>query len=1015
MSNLRRFATSIIALLLFVAVMRLAVAQTAGVSVLTNRYDNLRDGQNASEVTLTPANVNAGSFGKLFSSTLDGNAYGQPLYVPSVSIGGTTHNVVYVATENDSVYAIDADRAGSPLWQVSFLNAANNVTTVSSQIVSAKNPLPGCVDIKPQYGITSTPVIDPASNTIYVVANTNDNGTINYRLHALDITTGQEKFGGPVLIQASVPGTGDDNDGNGNVIFDPTQELQRSALLLVNGVVYIGFGSHCDLDPWHGWLLGYSASSLSQLYVYNTTPNGSEGAIWASGTGPATDQSGDVFLTTGNGTFDSTLTPPVDLGNAMLRLGVRNGNFGVVDYFVPSNWMPLNSSDYDLGSAGATLLPDQPTGPMHLMVTAGKNGTIALFNRDNLGQFNSSSDNILQEIPSPNPDTILNWSTPAYWNGLTYFIMSKDVPRSFTLSNAMLTPASTGTRTFPFLGSQPVISANGTTNGILWTLENKGSTVTTGAGLLHAWNALNLTQELYNSDQNGARDVPGPSTKFNVVTVVNGKVYVGTQTEIDVYGLTTSASPTPTASATSAPTATPTPTVVAITAPANNATVSGNVAITVFKATSVSWANVYIDGNYFASTPPLTFTFNSTTVPNGSHQISVTGFAANSAVLGSASINVTVNNGGATATATATAVATRTATLTATPTATLTPTATATATATASATPTATTTSGATPTLTATSGATPTATATVVATATATATAVATATATAVSTPTATATLTATAVPSPTPTSSVVAITAPLNNATVSGTVPITVTKSSGVTWVNVYIDGNYFASTPPLTFSWNSATVANGSHTISATAFAANSTVLGSTSITVTVSNGGATPTATATTNATATPTTTATPHATATPTMVSTATTIATATATTNATPTATATTVATATATVIATATATVIATATATLTRTATPTAMPTPGVVQITAPANGANVKGTAVPITVQKSAGVTWVNVYIDGTYFASTPPLTFSWNSTTVPDGAHTISATAFAANSTVLGSTSITVNVVN
>ncbi|HLI81768.1 MAG TPA: PQQ-binding-like beta-propeller repeat protein, partial [Candidatus Binataceae bacterium] len=200
--------------------MRLAGAQTAGVSVLTNRYDNLRDGQNPSEVTLTPANVNSQSFGKLFSSTLDGNAYGQPLYVPSVSIGGTTHNVVYVATENDSVYAIDADTAGAPLWKVSFLNAMNNVTTVSDQIVSSKNPLPGCVDIKPVYGITSTPVIDPNTNTIYVVANTNDNGTINYRLHALDITTGQEKFGGPVLIQASIPGTGDDNDGNGNVLFD---------------------------------------------------------------------------------------------------------------------------------------------------------------------------------------------------------------------------------------------------------------------------------------------------------------------------------------------------------------------------------------------------------------------------------------------------------------------------------------------------------------------------------------------------------------------------------------------------------------------------------------------------------------------------------------------------------------------------------------------------------------------------------------------------------------------------
>ena len=329
--------------------MRLAVAQSVpSISVLTNRYDNQRDGLNSSEVTLTTANINSKGFGKLFAAPLDGNAYAQPLYMPGVSINGTTHNVVYVATENDSVYALDADTNGSPLWKTSFLDPANGITTVTSNDVSAKNPLPGCVDVNPQYGITSTPVIDPNTNTIYVVANTSENGTQEYHLHALDITTGQEKFGGPVLIQASIPGTGDDNDGNGNVLFDATQELQRPGLLLLNGVVYIAFGSHCDLDPWHGWLLGYTASGLSQIYVYNTTRNGSEGAIWEDGTGPATDASGDVYLSTGNGDFDAGLTTPVNLGNALLRLGVRNGAFGVVDYFVPSSYAGLNSADYDL-------------------------------------------------------------------------------------------------------------------------------------------------------------------------------------------------------------------------------------------------------------------------------------------------------------------------------------------------------------------------------------------------------------------------------------------------------------------------------------------------------------------------------------------------------------------------------------------------------------------------------------------------------------------------------------------
>jgi hypothetical protein len=942
----RRIITAVAVLLLFVVAYQLARAQgVTPVSILTNRFDNQRDGLNSAETILTTANVNSASFGKLFADTLDGNAYAEPLYVPGVTVNGATHNVVYVATENDSVFAFDADTAGPPLWMTSFLNAANNVTTVSNQVVAMKNALPGCVDIKPQYGITSTPVIDPTTNTIYVVANTSDNGTQNYRLHALDITTGQEKFGGPVLIQASIPGTGEDNDGNGNVPFDPTQELQRAGLVLVGGVVYVGFGSHCDLDPWHGWLLGYSASSLSQLYVYNTTRNGSQGGIWASGTAPATDQSGDLYVGAGNGTFDTTPTPPVDVGDSMLRLGIRNGSFGMVDYFVPSDEAAIDAANYDLDAGGVVVLPDQTSGPTHVLVAAGKSGTIVLDNRDNLGQFNATTDQVLFEIPSPAPDTILNFSTPAYWNGLVYFIMSKDVPRSYTVSAGTMAAASVGTHTFAFLGSQPVVSSNGSTNGILWTLENNGSAVTSGAGLLHAWNALNLTSELYNSDQNGTKDVPGPSVKFLVPTIVNGKVYVGSQTELDVYGLTGKASPTPTsasASATATPTATPTPGIVAITAPANNATVSGTVSITLTKAASVTWADVYIDGTYFSSTPPSTFSWNSTTVTNGLHAISVTGFNSSGTVLGNASINVTVQNGVATPTPTAvqtpvpthtptrTATPTRTSTQTATPAPTATPTAPASATATATAPASAT--------------ATPTSVPTIAPTATATA------PATPAPTATAAATATMTAVPTATPTSSLVAITAPLNNATVSGTVPITVTKAASVSWENVYIDGNYFASTPPATFSWDSTTVPDGAHTISVSGFNASGTVLGTASINVTVANGtSSTPTATATAAGS--------PMPTATPTPVSTA----------------------------------------------------------VQITAPANGANVAGTAVPITVQKAAGVTWANVYIDGVYFASTPPLTFTWDSTSVADGSHTISATAFSATGTVLGTASITVNVTN
>ena len=743
-------AVILVSAIFLAAFLAFASAQTnpqfAG--ILTNRYDNARDGLNANETLLTPSNVTSQFFGKVFSDSVDGNIYAEPLYVPGVTINGQTHNVAYVATEHDSVYALDADAGAAPLWQISFINPANGITTVNSQTVSAKNPAPGCVDINPEYGITATPVIDPSTGTIYVLANTSENGTNTYRLHALDITTGQEKFGGPVLIQASSSGSGDDGD-----VFDPTQEMGRPGLLLQSGVVYVGFGSHCDLDPWHGWLLGYSTTTLTQMFVYNVTTNGSEGAIWQGGTGPASDQSGDIFLATGNGTADGG--NGVDFGDSFLRLGIRSGAFEVIDFFTPFNDASLQTNDYDLGSAGVVILPDQSTGPTHIMVGAGKEGKIYLVNRDNLGKFSPNSDNVLFEVPSPSENNILSWSTPAYWNGHIYFIMSKDVARSYALNNDSLSLASQGTHTFPFLGSQPVISANGTGNGILWTLESTtGSSVNPVAGVLHAYDPLDLTQEYYNSNQNGSRDVPGPAVKFTVPTVANGKVYTGSTTQLDVFGTTA----------------------VKITAPANEATVSGTVTISISNASGVTWSNVYIDGVYFASTPPSTFSWNSTAVADGSHTISATAFGSSSSVLGAANISVNVHNGGGT------------------PTATTTPAATPTATASAAPTPTA----------------------------------------------------TATAAPTPTAvqTSSAVQITAPQNGATVSGTTTISVVQGPGAAWINVYIDGTYFASTPPTSFSWNTTTVANGSHTISATAFNSSSTAVSTAAVTVTVG----TPMATAT-----------------------------------------------------------------------------------------------------------------------------------------------------------------------
>jgi len=960
---------ALVAVILFATIFRFADAQVGSqfAGILTNRYDNSRDGLNSLETILTPSNVTAQFFGKLFSNSVDGNIYAETLYVPGVTINGQTHNVVYVATEHDSVYAFDADAGAAPLWQTSFINPANGITTVNSNIVSAKNSDPGCVDINPEYGITASPVIDPSTNTIYVLANTDENGTITYRLHALDITTGQEKFGGPVLIQASSTGSGDDGD-----VFDPTQELGRAALLLVNGVVYLGFGSHCDLDPWHGWLLGYSASNLSQMYVYNVTSNGSEGAIWGAGTGPSSDQSGDIYVATGNGTFDEN-TGGVDFGDTYLRMGVRNNAFGVVDFFTPFNDASLQDADYDLGSTGLVMLPDQSTGPTHIAVGAGKEGEIYLVNRDNLGQFNATSDNVLYEVPSPSENNILNWATPAYFNGNIYFIMSQDVARSYSISNDTLTLASQGTHTFPFLGSQPVISANGTTNGILWTLESTtGSGIKPVAGVLHAYNPANLAQEYYKSTQNGSQDVPGPAVKFTVPTVANGKVYVGSTTELDIYGTTA----------------------VKITAPANEATVSGTVSISITNAAGVSWSDFYIDGSYLASTPPSTVSWSSSSVPDGPHTISATAFNSTGTVLGEANLTVTVHNGSATPTATAhatttaiatpnpttTATAVRTSTIVATPTSTGVRTATTTPTAVRTATIVATPTATAHATTTATANPTPTVTAhpTTTATANPTTSATAVRTATIVATPTAT------------PTSSAVQISAPANGATVSGTTTISAIKGSGVTWINVYIDGNYFASTPPNSFSWNTTTVANGSHTISANAYNSSGVVLGTASITVTVNNSGATPTATA--HATTTATANQTPTVTAHPTATATATTHPTTTATANPTTT----------------------ATAVRTSTIAPTPTPAPTPGEVQITAPSNGATVSGT-VSITVSKASNVSWLDVYIDGSYFSSTPPSTFSWTSSSVANGSHTISATAFSSAGSVLGTASITVNVSN
>jgi len=501
------------------------------VAVYTHKYDNTRQGANVSETILTPTNVTSTTFGKLFTLNVDGYIFGQPLYVPNLTIKGAVHNVVYVATEHDSVYAFDADSSNNtaPLWKVSFL--VNGATTVPTGDVGST--------IFPEIGITSTPVIDPVSATIYVVAETKENGNYFHRLHALDLTTGAEKFGGPVPIQASVAGTGTDSV-NGTISFVPQTHLQRPALTLYNGMVLIGSGSQGDNNTWHGWMLAYNAATLQQAWQFNVTPNGTAGAIWMAGGGFAVDAQGGIYFISANGTFGTNQ----DYGDSFVRMT----SAGVVaDYFTPDTQSTMAADDLDLGAGGALILPDQPGAHPHLIVGAGKDTNIYLVDRDNMGKFNSQSNNqIVQELQSA--FTGESRSQPAYWNGFVYFSAFGDPIKAYTISNGQLstTPVSKTSVTFalncddfPSSGCSlsspnPIVSSNGTTTGILWLVGLVGSQ---GTGTLYAFDATDLTRKLYDSTQAGSRDAVGKASKFTPVTVVNGKVYVAAQNQLLIYGL----------------------------------------------------------------------------------------------------------------------------------------------------------------------------------------------------------------------------------------------------------------------------------------------------------------------------------------------------------------------------------------------------------------------------------------------------------------------------------------------
>jgi hypothetical protein len=499
-------------------------------NVLTYHNNNARTGLNPSETTLTPANVNSTSFGKLFVLSVDGLVDAEPLYLSAVPIPGNgTHNLLIVATENDSVYAFDAD-TGSPIWQITTLKSGETPSDDRS-----------CGQVTPEIGITSTPVISRptgSNGVIYTVAMSKDSsGNYHQRLHALDATTGGELYNGPVDIAAKFPGTGDNSSG-GFVVFDPAQYKERSGLLLLGGEVYLTWASHCDIRPYTGWIMGYSATTLAQKTVLNVTPNGNEGAIWGSGAGLTADNLGNIFFLDANGIFDTTLNSSGqpssgDYGNAFLRLTIKGG-LAVADYFEMDNGVQESDGDVDLGSGGAILLPDMKDSSgniLQLAAGAGKDSNLYVVNRTSMGGFNSNSNNMYQELPGALPGGI--WSMPAYIGGRLYFGPVGQPILAFQFKDARLltTPVAQTSNSFGYPGATPSISSNKDQDVIVWASENANPAV------LHAYNAINL-QELYNTNQAaGGRDQFGAGNKFITPLIINGKVYVGTTTGVGVFGL----------------------------------------------------------------------------------------------------------------------------------------------------------------------------------------------------------------------------------------------------------------------------------------------------------------------------------------------------------------------------------------------------------------------------------------------------------------------------------------------
>jgi hypothetical protein len=517
------------------ATLALTVQMSPIPDVTTYHFDNARDGLNAQETILTPANVTSATFGKVGFFQADGKVDAQPLYLAALNVGGTATNVLYMATEHDSLYAFNAD-SGVQLWKTSLLGSGE-----------ATSDPHNCGQITPEIGITSTPVIDRGNGVIYAVAmsrfqNPDKSYTYHQRLHALSLTTGAELPGSPVEITGSYPGTGAAS-ANGMVPFIPGQYAERAGLLLLNGTIYLAWTSHCDIGAYTGWVMAYSESTLQQTAILNLTPNGNDGSIWMAGNGLAADASGAIYFLDANGTldpsFDTNGFPSMqDYGNAIVKLTTAGGKLAVADYFEPFDTVYDSMHDIDLGSGGAMLLPDltDASGTVrHLLVGAGKDTNIYVADRDNLGKFNpANNSNVYQEIPGALTQGA--WSSPTYFNNTVYYAGQNDTLKAFPIAQAKLatTPSSESAVVFPYPGSTPSVSANGTQNAIVWAVESNIGQL----NVLHAYDATNVSRELYNSNQAaGGRDNFGNGNKFITPVIVNGKVFVGTQTGVAKFGL----------------------------------------------------------------------------------------------------------------------------------------------------------------------------------------------------------------------------------------------------------------------------------------------------------------------------------------------------------------------------------------------------------------------------------------------------------------------------------------------